>query len=99
MGQVLEQNLPHELHLIVPVDGEHAGGQVPLQRAEDHGGEVQLEILVAVGLVILVRVQPQPLLARQYGRRSLRRLALLPAGDHAVTASRSGRAVAGAGVE
>lgn len=99
MWQVLEQNLPHELDLIVPVDGEHAGRQVPLQRAKDHGAEIQLEILVAIGLVVLVRVQPQPLLARQHGHRSIGRLALLPAGAHAVAAPSSGRAVAGAGVE
>lgn len=69
MGQVLEENLPHELDLVVPGDAEHGRRQVPLERAEDRGAEIQLQVVVALGLVLLARVQPQPLVRHGRSRR------------------------------
>ena len=59
-GQILEENLAHEIGLLVTQHVEHARRQVPLQRAENVRAEIQLHVLVPVGLVLLVRVQPQP---------------------------------------
>lgn len=61
MGQVLNQNLPHELDFIVSGHAQHARRQIPLQGAENRGAKIHLQVLVAVGLVVLVRVQPEPL--------------------------------------
>lgn len=67
-GQILEENLAHELGLLVTRHVEHARREVPLQRAENVRAEIQLHVLVAIGLVLLVRVQPQPQ-ARRRRRR------------------------------
>lgn len=58
--KVLEQNLPHELELIVSGLPEHARRQVPLERGENLGAEIQLHVVVVIRIVVIVRVQPQP---------------------------------------
>lgn len=59
-GQVPGENLLHELGLRFAGHLEHARGEVALQRAEDHGVELALEVVVPLRLVLLVGVQPQP---------------------------------------
>lgn len=83
MGQVLEQNLSHELDLVVPRQAQHVRRQVPLQRAENGRTEIQLQVVVALGLVLLVRVQPQPLVRHGHACCGPDRIP----GDNAVPAS------------
>lgn len=78
-GKILEENLAHELSLVVTRNSEHVGRKVPLKRGEDRRAEIQLKVIVTVWFVLLVRVQSQPLARRRCRRRVHRR------GDGAVS--------------
>lgn len=68
-GKILEENLAHELGLVVTRNSEHVGRKVPLKRGEDRRAEIQLKVIVTVWFVLLVRVQSQPLARRRQVHR------------------------------
>lgn len=60
LGRVPKQDVPHVLELDVTWDPKHGRRKVLLERAEQQRTKLQLQVLIVVGLVILVRIQPQP---------------------------------------
>lgn len=78
LGGVPEQNVPHVPELELTRHIEHVRRQVMLERAEEQRTEIQLlQVVVAIRLVLLLRLQSQPRLrndAVSVGRaRRLRR--------------------------
>lgn len=68
--RVSQENFPHVLDLRLARDVEQGRREVALEGAEEQGAELQLQVLVAVRLVIRVGVQPQAMgRVRRDGRR------------------------------
>lgn len=68
--RVSQENFPHVLDLRLARDVEQGRREVALEGAEEQGAELQLQVLVAVWLVIRVGVQPQAMgRVRRDGRR------------------------------
>lgn len=71
MGKVPEHNVSHEFDFLFPVGGQDLLRQVLLETRVDRAGEIELQVLVTLRPMLVVRVYPQSL--RRKRRRSHRR--------------------------
>lgn len=70
MGEVPEHNVSHEFDFVIPGGDQDLLRQVLLETRVDRTGEIELQILVALRPMLVVRVYPQSLGRKRRRRRS-----------------------------